>query len=630
MSQQINPPYVWRIKLKTFIALWFFLSVILPPARISLAQITERKPKASDPAEHTFPALGASAEQKVPVAWNRYYDHAGLGAILARLHKAFPELTKLYSIGKSYQKRDIWCLEVTARPAPIATGRRVSLTAGQMPEVGSNWCGVGDPNRKPGMYIDGNIHGNEIQAGEVVAYTGWYLCHQYGRLEKVTALLNDRVFYLLPTINPDGRDFWIHGGQFARSGMEPTDDDRDGLMDEDDCEDLNGDGFIAQMRKKDPQGRFKLHPDYPKYLMIPARPDEPGQYTLLGWEGIDNDGDGRINEDGPGGYDLNRNWAYDWQPDYIQHGAKDYPFSQPETRAVAEFVLAHPNIAASQSYHNSGGMILRSPGREGGPMRNEDEQVLVVIAERGEKILPFYRSMITWKDLYTVWGGEDDWFYAGRGILSFTNELWTPKNLYKTADQPSDEDEAAFIEYVLLGDGAIPWGEYDHPTYGKIEIGGQKKQWGRIPPSFLLEEELHRNMAFTLYHADMMPLLRISDIETEKLADDLFRIWVTVENQRLIPTRTAQDVANHISPPDVVSIRGDQLDVLSAGRVTDRFFKRIEAVKRRPHRVELDTIGGMSAAHVQFVVKGKGSFTVTVDSAKGGVHTKSSTLPGQT
>ena len=84
-----------QIKLKTFIVLWFFLSVILLPARISLAQVGERKPKAGDPAEHTFPALGASAERKVPVAWNQYYDHAGLGAILARLNRAFPELPTL-------------------------------------------------------------------------------------------------------------------------------------------------------------------------------------------------------------------------------------------------------------------------------------------------------------------------------------------------------------------------------------------------------------------------------------------------------------------------------------------------------------------------------------------------------
>jgi hypothetical protein len=591
-----------RIKIKHAVAVMLFSCAAFLLAGAALAQSRTRKPKADNPDKHAFPALGMSAERKVHVAWNRFYDHAGLGAIMARLHKAFPDLTRLYSIGKSTQGRDIWCLEVTAR-------------------------NVADPNRKPGMYIDGNIHGNEVQAGETVAYTAWYLCHQYGRLEKVTELLDGRVFYLVPTINPDGRDSWLNRGGYARSGLEPTDDDHDGLADEDDFEDLNADGFITMMRKEDPHGRYKPHPDYPEYLMVRAKADEPGEYTYLGWEGIDNDGDGRINEDRRGGYDMNRNWAYDWQPGYIQRGAKDYPFSQPETRAVAEFVLAHPNIAAAQSYHNSGGMILRSPGREGGQMQGGDESVLSLIAERGRKILPFYRSMIIWKDLYTVWGGEIDWFYGGRGILTFSNELWTSRNLYKTSSGTSDEQEAEFIKYVLMGDGIVPWREYEHPTYGAIEIGGSKKEWGRVPPSFLLEEELHRNMAFTLYHADMMPLLKISEVEVEKLSEGLFKIWVTIENQRLIPTRTGQDVVHHISPPDIVSIEGDELRVISGGQVTDRYFKRVQAVKRRPERVELDTIDGMGAARVQFVVEGKGQFTVTVDSAKGGQLKKSQSLP---
>ncbi|MHC4324940.1 MAG: peptidase M14, partial [Planctomycetota bacterium] len=166
-----------------------------------------------------------------------------------------------------------------------------------------------------------------------------------------------------------------------------------------------------------------------------------------------------------------------------------------------------------------------------------------------------------------------------------------------------------------------------HPTYGAIEIGGKKKEWGRVPPSFLLEEELHRNMAFTLYHADMMPLLQIGEVKVEPLGESLFKIWVTIENKRLIPTRTGQDVAHHISPPDIVSIEGDNLNVLSSGRITDRFFNRVEAVERRPERVELDTIEGMSVVRVQFIVEGKGEFTVTVDSAKAGLFTKSQLLP---
>lgn len=571
------------------------------------------QPNAPASISHAYPALGISADRKVDVAWNRFYSHAGLSDILTRLHEAFPDLTRLYSIGRSTEGRDIWCIEVTARPAP----------------EGRSSPG-GNPDRKPGMYVDGNIHGNEVQAGEVVAYTAWYLCHQYGRLDRVRALLDNYVFYLVPMTNPDGRDFWLCNGNGAvssRTGSTPVDNDRDGVADEDDCDDLDGNGVITMMRIKDPQGRQKRHPDYPEYLMVRAKPDEPGEYTMLGWEGIDNDGDGRVNEDSRGGYDLNRNWAWDWQPTYIQYGAMDYPFSQPETRAVARFVMAHPNIVGGQIFHNNGGMILRGPGREGGEMKRPDDRLLQMIAEQGERLLPYYRSMICWKDLYTTWGDEDSWLYGARGILAFTCEMWTASSLYKTSEEPSDEQEAEFLKHVLLDDGVVPWREHDHPTYGRIEIGGLRKEWGRTPPSFLLEEELHRNMAFVLYHAGMMPLLRIAEVAVEPLGGRLFKVWVTIENSRPIPTRTGQDVDHHISPPDLVTIQGSDIKVVSSGSVIDRFFKQVQAVESRPERVELNAIPGMEATRVQFIVQGSGQFTVTVDSAKGGLLHKDGSLP---
>ena len=83
---------------------------------------------------------------------------------------------------------------------------------------------------------------------------------------------------------------------------------------------------------------------------------------MAGSEGIDNDGDGQVNEDGPGTYDMNRNWPAGWNPEHVQGGAGDWPFSYPETEAVARFIMTKPNIAAGQAYHNAGGMILRGPG----------------------------------------------------------------------------------------------------------------------------------------------------------------------------------------------------------------------------------------------------------------------------
>jgi hypothetical protein len=260
-------------------------------------------------------------------------------------------------------------------------------------------------------------------------------------------------------------------------------------------------------------------------------------------------------------------------------------------------------------------------------MKNADNRLLETIADRGEKILPYYRSLVCWKDLYTTWGDEDTWLYGARGILAYTCEMWTTSNLYKNGGETSDEQDAEFLKHVLLDDGVVPWKPYNHPTYGQIEIGGLRKEWGRLPPSFLLEEELHRCMAFALYHASVMPRLQIADVAVEPLGDRLFRIWVTIENSRPMPTRTGQDIDHHISPPDIVSIRGENLKALSAGRVTDRFFKRVQAVEARPERVELKTIEGMDATRVQFVVQGSGPFTVTVDSAKGGLLRKDASLP---
>jgi hypothetical protein len=272
-------------------------------------------------------------------------------------------------------------------------------------------------------------------------------------------------------------------------------------------------------------------------------------------------------------------------------------------------------------------MILRSPGREGGVIQGGDERVMQSIAARGEAMLPFYRSMVIWKDLYTVWGGEIDWLYAARGAVTYTTELWTSRNPNRRQDGLSQEDEAAFLKHVLLGDGVVKWHAFDHPTFGQIELGGMKKTWSRTPPSFLLEEECHRNMAFTLYHGGQMPRLRIAEVKAEKLGPGLAQVWVTVANERLIPTRLEQDVKNHISPPDVVTLSGDQATVLSSGVVTDRFFHRVTPTKRRPERVEFNAIPGMHAVRAQFIVRGQGSVRITVNSAHGGVLTTEQTLP---
>ena len=90
----------------------------------------------------------------------------------------------------------------------------------------------------------------------------------------------------------------------------------------------------------------------------------------------------------------------------------------------------------------------------------------------GEKMLPFYRYMVIWKDLYTVFGGFVTWTYEGLGIISFSNELWTsdresPDERLQPYDQ---EDRHWFDDKLLMGAGFVDWHPYHHPVYGDVEI----------------------------------------------------------------------------------------------------------------------------------------------------------------
>jgi len=107
------------------------------------------------------------------------------------------------------------------------------------------------------------------------------------------------------------------------------------------------------MRKKDPFGNYKTDPEDPR-LMIRVKPGEKGEWTMLGQEGIDNDGDGRVNEDSEGYVDPNRNWGFNWAPQYVQGGAGDYPLSGVGLKGIADFIMQKPNIIIGYAFHNSG------------------------------------------------------------------------------------------------------------------------------------------------------------------------------------------------------------------------------------------------------------------------------------
>lgn len=561
-------------------------------------------------------------EPKVPIAWNRFYDYDGIVKLCAKLAAAYPQRCTLSYLGPSEQQR----------PMPLLT-------------IASNVRG--DLDSRSAMWVDGNVHGNEVQGAEACVYLAWTLLERYGEVDAITEVVDERVFYILPMVNPDGRQYWFEEANTAhssRSGQKPTDNDRDGLFDEDGPDDLDGDGHIVAMRKRVEAGTgtHRLSPDDRRLLeFVPMdkRVEWGADYVLLGEEGFDNDNDGRVNEDGAGGYDMNRNWPADWMPGYIQYGAGEYPFSYSETKAIGQFLLAKTHVAAVQSFHNAGGMILRGPGapERKGYYGSADRRVYDAIAEEGEKQLPFYRKMIIHEDLYTVHGGFVNWTAEGLGVISFTNELWNSAQAFAEGTDgewsfdegtSSSEKRLVFDDLLLFGETYVDWHEAEHPDYGAIEVGGFKKMTGRTPPTFMIEEMLHRNAAFCVYHASQLPKIEVVSMDIDSGPGEARVVTVEFRNTRWIPTRTAVAAEKGIGIPDRVTLEGEDVVVLAGGTGADRFdLTQFDAVEDEPARLLLQRgIPGHGSERVRWLVRGSGSFRVTLVTEKAGTTTVEGSL----
>lgn len=539
----------------------------------------------------------ANHAHKLPIHWNRLYDYDEVVGIMKKMQATWPSFVTMESVGRSYEDRDLWVLTV-------------------------NNAKTGGDRTKPAYYSDANIHGNEVQGAEANLYMVWYLMENYGRIPKVTELVDRVAFYVVATVNPDSRAAWFrdaNGSSSQRGPQRPFDDDLDGQFDEDPAEDLNGDGEISMMRVKVPLGQGSYRLDE-KGEMERVTGEQQGDYLVIGREGIDNDGDGRINEDGPGYYDMNRNWPSGWNPTHLQGGAGEYPLSHPETRAIAEFIAARPNIAGVQAFHNTGGMILRGPGTvEYGEYPRQDVAVYDKLGKDGEFMLPFYRYMIIHKDLYSVSGGFVNWTYEGLGIFSFTNELWTSDRMMQSRDRLDDEGRKKWTDLLTMGEYDVPWTPYDHPFYGQIEIGGgSRKMTGRVPPTWLIEEGSHRNAMFNLYNAGQMPQVDLVRLEVMEAPGGLHYVDIRAKNTKLVPTRSALAAQKKLGIPDRLTLAGEGITVVAGGTPTDRWRpEQITLQDHDPKTLRAESgVPGKGEWHARWIVAGSGPFTIRYEAEK--------------
>lgn len=552
-----------------------------------------------------------TAQVNIPIRFDKYHTYAEVNDAIKALNKAYPTLTKTVLVGKTEENREIWALEI-------------------------NNPKTGQAQQKPGVYVDGNIHGNEIQSTEVVLYFADYLLKNYGKIPDITKTLDRNAFYLIPMVNADGRYHFMERGSSMNNnrGLRiPRDDDKDGLFDEDGPEDLDGDGNISQMRIRDPNGLYRTDPNEPR-LMIRVKEGEKGEWTLLGLEGTDKDKDGQLNEDGEGYVDPNRNWGSNWQPDYVQRGAGNFPFEGVGLKAIAGYLFERPNIIVVYAFHNYGGMFLRGPGsRFQQPYNPMDIAVYDILGKHAEKMVPGYRYLISWKDLYTTYGDFTDFTHNMLGAYSFVGELYmTSQETYSKGIKQIEEEMSwqgprnnereierlKFNDRLAHGTLYKDWTPFNHPDYGEIEIGGWIKYSTRMSPPFMLQDMAHRNAAAVIYAATQTPDIQMELIKVKKLDGRLYEVDIRVKNTNAIPSMSYHAIQRKLYPKDILKATGAK--VITAGEITDRFNNKVNYKKHKPE-IQFLQVPGYGTSEFRFLVEGSGNMDFSYESVKAGKRT---------
>jgi hypothetical protein len=306
-------------------------------------------------AQATAPAPGLSLD--------RYHTPAELNAALLALARANPSFVRTHSLAKTPGGRELLLLEIGPETAIPAVRPNPSN-----PAAPANTPAPSSPAKTlPAVFIASNMEGTVPLSSEAALYLAALL------LQKPD-LRSDRTWYILPCGNPDAASlFFAKPLRRDPRNARPNNDDQDDQTDEDGPEDLNADGLITQMRVKDPEGEWMPVPAQPRLL---KRADwskgEKGVYKLYS-EGLDNDGDGQYNEDGPGGVNSGVNFPHLYK--FYAPDSGLWAGSEPETFALLKFIDSHREIALTFVFGESN--FCLAPPRGGRKAESDLNQIKI-------------------------------------------------------------------------------------------------------------------------------------------------------------------------------------------------------------------------------------------------------------
>lgn len=505
-----------------------------------------------------------------------YSNYATQTSRLNALVKNYPGLASVQSLGKTNGNKDIWLLTL----------------------------GSGKTAAKPAIAVVGGTEGAHLLGMELAIGFAEDLLKS-ANTDSIKALLDKTTYYVFPNMSPDAMEQYFAKLKYERNGnATETDDDRDGKLNEDGYDDLDGNGKITMMRVESPIGNYKINPDDPRLLVkADAAKGEKGKYLLL-TEGIDNDKDGELNEDGEGGIAFNKNLTFKHHT--FAPGAGDYPASEKETRALLDFLYDAFNVYAVVSFGSNNNLSTPisynpSAARERilSGWLEPDTRVNTMVSGMYNKIVPP-------KDApKTSAGGGDflSWAYFHYARYSFsTPGWWVPKVKPDSAKNEKafthDEPDANYLRWAAhqgINNQFTAWKEIKNPDYPdqKVEVGGLDPFVTTNPPYKMVADIAKKHTAFLVALAAEQAAIDIVNLKKEKLGNGLTRVSFDLINKGGLSTHSKLGERSYFLKKLKVAVKTDKQEIVGG--------KKISLLS------SLDASGSKSFS---WVIKGTGKITI--------------------
>jgi len=550
------------------------------------------------------PGQEPEPEKKHP-ALAGYLNHKQFSATVKKLDES--DLAEVKSIGKSAGGRDVWLVTIANRK-PDASARE----------------------NKPAIAILGNVQGSHLAGGEIALRMAQQLIEKQDS-DEVKKLLETVKLYIIPRPDPDASEKCFAAQFRVPAGNDrKTDDDRDFSFGEDPPNDLNGDGFITQLRIEDDAGTMMVHPDDDRVL-ITADPkkNERGKYRVL-TEGIDDDGDEQWNEDAGDGVAFDKNFTFGYKP--FQPHTGPNAVSEPECRAIADFLFDHPEVAVVYTFSLDDNLF--HPWKPNS--QTERERIRKNILTSDAIAVDFMGEV--YKKIH---GGSDSpappdstngafsrwaYFHYGRWSLN-ARPWWVPKTEAPKKEEAKDDpdkkegdkkeekkpsgekrgsEQINLLRWLEANriEGFVPWKAIEHPDFPgqKVEVGGFKPLVDINPPAAELDKLAEKQVAFLHKLPDYLPKLELRDIKIESLGGGLRRATVTVANTGYLPTMPEMGGVNGIPYPLQIEINVPKETVFLQGHARSE-INRLPGITGKSERTWLFRMPEKPPADFEFKIR---------------------------